>query len=104
MEWLGVQIPQNFRNNLPESDDFMEYTVNYLEKTARKLIDLSLELNIPLGLNFESVIGKRAEVLASFELARRLREYRNKTIPRNDYFFSNSIRYLNSRVPALSSR
>ena len=94
LKWLGIEIPRDFILNLPKSDDFLDYSVQYLEETGKRLIDYAMSKNIPIGINFESVIGRRAEVLASLKLAENL----------IDYFFNNSTRYLKSGVSALSRR
>jgi len=97
MKWLGVDIPVNFTKDLPSSDSFLQYSIQFLEKMGRRLIDFAIERDIPIGINFESVISKRAEVLASLELAENLSTYLDDSL-------SSCTRYLNSGVPALSSR
>lgn len=72
MKWLGVDIPKDFIDNIPDRDNFLEYSSNYLIDLGEKLISLCKSLNIPYGLNFESIISKKEEVLASIEIAKRL--------------------------------
>jgi hypothetical protein len=98
MKWLGIEFEDNFLQNLPHSDNFLEYSLRYLEDIGRRLIDMALERDIPLGLNFESVIGRRAEVLASLKLAEDLSDYL-KT-----HSFNSFTRNLKSGVSALSRR
>lgn len=98
MKWLGVDIPRNFINSLPGSDNFLEYSLRYLEETGKRLIKFAMDRNIPVGINFESVIGRRAEVLASLKLAENLSAYLKS------YSFNNCTRNLKSGVSALSSR
>lgn len=78
MQWLGVQIPPQLVNEITDNDDFLNYTNSYLEDIAKKLIDLCIQKRIPFGINFESVIGKRDEVLASIELAKNVSDYLRK--------------------------
>ena len=75
LQWLGINIPDDFKQIIPESDDFLNLSIDYLEHIAKKLIDLCIILKIPFGINFESVIGKKAEVMASLELADRVSEF-----------------------------
>lgn len=72
MKWLGVSIPEDFIRGIEREDDFLDYSVSYLAEKASNLMDLCGELDIPFGINFESVIGKRQEVLASLTLADRI--------------------------------
>jgi methylenetetrahydrofolate reductase (NADPH) len=103
MKWLGVQIPEEFLRNIPDKDNFIDYSVTYHEEKARKLIDLAIALKIPFGINFESVIGKRTEVLASLKLFSLVSDYMNQKLNQVDDSLSSLTRNLKSGVSALSS-
>lgn len=98
MKWLGIEFDDEFLLGVPESDSFLKYSLEYLEKIGKDLIDFAFDNNIPIGLNFESIIGRRAEVLASLKLAESLSDYL-KT-----HSFSSFTKNLNSRVPVHSGR
>ncbi len=98
MKWLGINFSEEFEKNLPESEKFLKYSIQYLEKIGIRLINTAMERNIPIGLNFESVIGRREEVLASLSLAENLSSYLRS------HSLSNFTKNLKSGESALSRR
>lgn len=98
MKWLGISFSEDFEKNLPDSEGFLDYSCKYLEEIGKRLIHMAAERNIPLGLNFESVIGRRNEVLASLSLAENLSSYMKS------HFLSSFTRNLKSSESALSRK
>lgn len=95
MKWLGVRIPKTYRRGLKNCENPLDYSIQYLEEIARSLFDLCFELNIPVGVNFESVIARRDEVLASLSLADRVSGLLKDKLRNNNY---------NQRVPLTPTR
>ena len=72
----------------------LNLSIDYLEKIAKGLIDLCISLDIPFGINFESVIGKKAEVLASLELADRVSAYLKLKQDQSTFSFNNFTNWI----------
>ena len=61
LEWLGVSIPQSFKNTLRSAADKDSAVMSHIERTADRLVSQCGYLGIPYGLNFESVLGGSEE-------------------------------------------
>ena len=68
MEWLGIHIPDDIREDLKLSDDPVSHSVELATTIARDLIQYCQERSIPFGFNIESVAIRRVEIEASLEL------------------------------------
>ena len=77
MKWLGISIPRWLENELINSDDILQQSVEYCEKSWNELREFSAEKSIPIGCNIESVAIRKAEIVASIELLGRMTN--NKT-------------------------
>jgi hypothetical protein len=72
LRWLGVDVPRWIENDLRHSTDTLAASLEQAEATAVELIDFCRRLEVPLGLNVESVSIRREEIEASVDLAARL--------------------------------
>ena len=72
--WLGVDVPQWIQNELKQAKDPLDASYQQALATARDLMDFCRRLNVPFGLNVESVSIRRAEIESSVELARQLQK------------------------------
>lgn len=68
MEWLGIHIPDDIREDLRLSDDPVKYSVELATAFAKELIQFCQERSIPFGFNIESVAIRKVEIDASLEL------------------------------------
>ncbi|MFA6757345.1 MAG: methylenetetrahydrofolate reductase [Sulfurospirillaceae bacterium] len=68
MEWLGIHIPKEVKNRLINSPKMLEESMNYLISLFKKITILAKELNIPIGVNIESVAIRKEEIEASIKL------------------------------------
>lgn len=72
LRWLGVDVPKWIENDLRHSTDPLRASLEQAVATAVDLIDFCRRLEVPFGLNIESVSIRREEIEASVELAARL--------------------------------
>lgn len=68
MEWLGIHIPDDIREDLKTSSDPVSHSVELATAIAKELIQYCQERSIPFGFNIESVAIRRVEIEASLEL------------------------------------
>jgi hypothetical protein len=72
LRWLGVDVPRWIENELRHSADPLADSLGQALVTAVELIDFCRRLEVPFGLNVESVSIRREEIDASVELAAQL--------------------------------
>ncbi|MGA0556244.1 methylenetetrahydrofolate reductase [Larkinella sp. VNQ87] len=70
MEWLGIHIPDELKEELKASEDILGKSVKLCLDIASALTTFCLERSIPFGFNIESVAIRKAEIEASIDLAR----------------------------------
>jgi 5,10-methylenetetrahydrofolate reductase len=68
MEWLGIHIPEDIKEELKASTSPVGRSVEIAVSIAKDLIDFCLERSIPFGFNIESVAIRKEEIDASLEL------------------------------------
>lgn len=69
MEWLGIHVPDELKEDLKKSDDILEKSVQICLDIATELTVFCMERAIPFGFNIESVAIRKAEIEASIQLA-----------------------------------
>lgn len=69
MEWLGIHVPDELKEELIASEDMLEKSVNLCLDIASALTTFCLERGIPFGFNIESVAIRKAEIEASIHMA-----------------------------------
>jgi hypothetical protein len=74
MKWLGISIPKWLENELIYSDNILEKSVALLKDIFEELLEFSLEKQIPIGWNIESVSTKKEEIEASVELVKDIKK------------------------------
>lgn len=72
LRWLGVDVPRWIENDLRHSTNPLSASLEQAAATAADLADFCRRLEVPFGLNVESVSIRREEIEASVELAARL--------------------------------
>lgn len=73
LRWLGVDVPRWIENDLANSADPLEASYQQALINAAELIAFCRKLNMPFGINVESVSIRRVEIEASVHLAEELR-------------------------------
>jgi Methylenetetrahydrofolate reductase len=72
LRWLGVDVPRWIENDLRHSTNPLRASLDQAAATAVELTDFCRRLEVPFGVNVESVSIRREEIEASVELAARL--------------------------------
>ncbi|WP_010248439.1 methylenetetrahydrofolate reductase [Acetivibrio cellulolyticus] len=68
MKWLGISIPRWLENDLMNSEDILNKYVSLSKAIFSELLDFSIEKEIPIGCNIESVSVRKVEIEASINL------------------------------------
>nr|WP_275983961.1 methylenetetrahydrofolate reductase [Paenibacillus hamazuiensis] len=68
MKWLGISIPKWLENDLMNSNDILDKSVNLTKKIFEELLEFGLEKGIPVGCSVESVSTRKVEIDASVQL------------------------------------
>lgn len=74
MKWLGIDIPRWLENELINSSDILQKSVDFCEQAWLELKAFADEKNIPIGCNIESVAIRKVEIDASIELLKRIKK------------------------------
>jgi len=69
MEWLGIHVPENIKEEINSSENPVARSVEIAVAIAKDLIEYCLERSIPFGFNIESVAIRKVEIEASVELS-----------------------------------
>jgi hypothetical protein len=72
LRWLGVDVPRWIENDLRHSANPLAASLEHAHAMAVELIAYCRSLDMPFGINVESVSIRREEIEASVELAGRL--------------------------------
>jgi len=72
LRWLGVDVPRWIENDLRHSANPLEASLEQAVATAVELVAYCRRLDVPFGLNVESVSIRREEIDASVALAAQL--------------------------------
>mgnify|MGYP005815311349 CR=1 FL=1 len=68
MEWLGIYVPAEIRDELSASEDQIACSLRIASGIANELIEHCTSCGVPFGLNVESVAIKKDEIEASLQL------------------------------------
>lgn len=73
LTWLGVQVPRWMQRDLQRTDDTLAASLEHSRAAGLDVLDYCRRLNVPAGLNIESVSTRRVEIDAAIQLAVELR-------------------------------
>ncbi len=73
-KWLGIDIQRWLENELKVSKDILNASIGICKYVANDLIGFAKEKNMPIGFNIESVAIRKAEIDASIELVKTIKE------------------------------
>ena len=73
LRWLGVDVPRWIENDLAHAADPLGASFQQALSNAAELIEFCRKLDMPFGINVESVSIRRVEIEASVRLAEELR-------------------------------
>ena len=74
MEWLGIHVPEDIKEELKASPNPVGRSVELATAIAKDLIQFCQERCIPFGFNIESVATRKEEVDGSLELLNTVRQ------------------------------
>lgn len=74
MEWLGIHIPDDMKEELKTCASPVSRSVEMATAIAAELIQFCKQRSIPCGFNIESVAIRKEEIEASFELLGAVRQ------------------------------
>ena len=74
MEWLGIHIPEELKEEFRASENILERSVEVCISIAEELIKYCTEKGVPFGFNIESVAIRKDEIEASIFLINRIGE------------------------------
>ena len=78
MEWLGIDVPNDLKESLKNSENILEKSVNVCLGIAEELADFCAEKSIPFGFNIESVAIRKEEIEASIYMVNKIAEMLDK--------------------------
>ncbi|WP_163933924.1 methylenetetrahydrofolate reductase [Paraferrimonas sp. SM1919] len=73
INWLGVSVPAATSERILNSDDPLHESIKINHANLKQILDAVLPLNIPLGLNIESLTNRKAEIDASIYMYKLLK-------------------------------
>jgi hypothetical protein len=68
LEWLGIHIPDQFKEELKTSENILDQSVKLCLDIAEELTTFCKEKSIPFGFNIESVAIRKEEIEASISM------------------------------------
>ncbi|GAB3758121.1 hypothetical protein GCM10028864_43050 [Microlunatus parietis] len=69
LTWLGVQVPNWIQRDLTRSEDTLAASYEHVRAAAFDMLTYCRRLEVPVGLNVESVSTRRVEIEAAVRLA-----------------------------------
>ena len=81
MEWLGIHIPDQLKEELLHTDNMLEKSLNVCLDIAAKLIEFCEARCVPFGFNIESLAIRKDEINASIDLVNKIGSMLNRTHP-----------------------
>jgi len=73
MQWLGIATPSAVKTRILNAENSLIESINICEENLQKILNYCLELDIPLGLNIESLTNRKEEIDASIKLFKLLK-------------------------------
>lgn len=74
MEWLGIHVPDELKEDLRNSENILEKSVGICLDIAEKLTTFCTNRSIPFGFNIESVAIRKEEIEASIYMVNKVSE------------------------------
>lgn len=78
MEWLGIHIPNDLKEDLKNAENILEKSVQVCLDIASELTVFCMEKSVPFGFNIESVAIRKEEIEASIYVVDKLAEMLDK--------------------------
>ncbi len=78
MEWLGIHVPDELKEDIRNSEKILEKSVNVCLDIAAELAAFCTERSVPFGFNIESVAIRKDEIEASIYMVNKIAEMLDK--------------------------
>ncbi len=78
MEWLGIHVPDDLKEDIKNSENILEKSVNVCLDIAAELAAFCTARSVPFGFNIESVAIKKDEIEASIYMVNKIAEMLDK--------------------------
>lgn len=73
MTWLGISTPSAIKTRILNAQDSLAESISICEENLQQILNYCLDLDIPLGLNIESLTNRKEEIDASIKLFKLLK-------------------------------
>jgi len=73
IEWLGISVPEATEIRILEAENPLAESIRICRSNLEQILDACIELNIPLGLNIESLTNRKEEIDAAIVLFKLLK-------------------------------
>lgn len=73
MEWLGISVPEGSRWRILDSTNPLAESIRICRSNLEQILDAVIDLDLPLGLNIESLTNRKDEIDASIRLYKLLK-------------------------------
>ncbi|MCW8885714.1 MAG: hypothetical protein OQK12_10745 [Motiliproteus sp.] len=73
MQWLGISVPAETRDQIIEAANPLGESIRICRNNLDRILDACLPLDIPIGLNIESLTNRKDEIEASIRLYKLLK-------------------------------
>ncbi|WP_299179256.1 hypothetical protein [uncultured Neptuniibacter sp.] len=73
MEWLGISVPEATRFRIMDAHSPLQESIRICRNNLEQILEAIMPLNIPIGLNIESLTNRKEEIDASIRLFKLLK-------------------------------
>ena len=73
MEWLGISVPDATRYRIMDARQPLQESIRICRNNLEQILEAILPLNIPIGLNIESLTNRKEEIEASIRMFKLLK-------------------------------
>lgn len=73
MEWLGISVPEATRFRIMDAHNPLQESIRICRNNLEQILEAVLPLDIPIGLNIESLTNRKEEIDASIRLFKLLK-------------------------------
>jgi 5,10-methylenetetrahydrofolate reductase len=73
MKWLGISVPEATKWRILDSNDSLNESIRICRDNLNQILQSCAHLDVPLGLNIESLTNRKEEIDASINLYRLLK-------------------------------
>ncbi|WP_286237487.1 methylenetetrahydrofolate reductase [Neptuniibacter halophilus] len=73
MEWLGISVPEATRFRIMDAHSPLQESIRICRNNLEQILEAVMPLDIPIGLNIESLTNRKEEIDASIRLFKLLK-------------------------------